>query len=368
MVASPLFGSSASTTARLWAQHLLCTAIPLLVLTYVIRGPHPWFVSLIALSIIPFAMWLDHVCGRSVEEPPAGVAAWPFDALLIAMVGLQIAIIVLATRMMMKVPVLSFETVATSILVGANTGYSAIVVAHELVHRRSRVMNFLGRFLMATSFYEHFSTEHVRGHHARVATEEDPATARYGETFGAFWRRTIPAQFRSAWRIEAKRLGDADMKWSDPGNLQNTVLHGVIAESLLAAVVAWFGGLPALVMFFGQAFVGASLLESVNYFEHYGLRRAMKRVRPVDSWDSDAAFTRFGLVGLSRHADHHAHAVKPFQTLRLYEESPKLPEGYVVMALMVIFANRRVRTWLEAELERRQLGPFAPAAAKDQAG
>jgi alkane 1-monooxygenase len=342
----------------MWAQHALCAGIPLYVTGYLLTGPHPWYVALAALLIIPALMWVDHVSGHSVAEPPV-VAAWPFDGLLLALTAVQVANVALATRMMRHVPLLSVETFATAILVGANTGYSAIVVAHELIHRRSKLLQTLGRLLMATSCYEHFSTEHVRGHHVRVGTEEDPATARLGENFRAFWRRTVPGQFRSAWRIEARRLGDADMKWNDLRLLRSAVLHGVIFESALGLAVLAVGGVPALVVFLAQAYVGVGLLEAVNYFEHYGLRRTGRKVRPVDSWDSDSAFTRFGVVGLSRHADHHAHAAKPFQTLRLHEESPKLPDGYIVMALAVIFANRRMRARLEAELERRQLGPFA---------
>jgi alkane 1-monooxygenase len=67
-------------------------------------------------------------------------------------------------------------------------------------------------------------------------------------------------------------------------------------------------------------------------------------------------------VGLSRHADHHAYAARPFQALRTWEESPKLPCGYVGMVLMVIFDNSRARALLGAELQRRRLGPFAAAA------
>jgi alkane 1-monooxygenase len=90
--------------------------------------------------------------------------------------------------------------------------------------------------------------------------------------------------------------------------------------------------------------------------------RQGRKVRPVDSWDSDSWFTLFALVGLSRHADHHAYAARPYQALRTWEESPKLPYGYILMVILVIFDNARVRRLLGEELERRRLGPFAAAA------
>src|SRR5262249_61233751 len=98
------------------------------------------------------------------------------------------------------------------LMMGVTSAYSGIVVGHELIHRPRRHMQLLGRALFCTVLYEHFFTEHIRGHHRRVGTEEDPATAHYGETAFRFLLRTVPAQFRSAWRLEARRLGDEDMR------------------------------------------------------------------------------------------------------------------------------------------------------------
>jgi len=348
-------------TLRTWGLHSLSLCMPLYVLAFVLTGPHRWWASLAWLGIIPvIALW-DGRSRRALHEPIEGLPAWPFDGILLALSALHLAIVALGVRMAAQGGLFSADTLVAAVLVGANSGYSAIVVAHELIHRRSRFMSTLGRLLLATVCYEHFFTEHVRGHHVRVGTDEDPATSRQGETFGAFWKRTVPGQLRSAWRIEARRLGDEDMRWHDPRLLRSAVVHGVVAEVALVVAVAAALGPAALVVYLGQAHVAVRLLEAVNYFEHYGLRRQGKKVRPVDSWDSESAFTLFALVGLSRHADHHAYASRPFQALRTWEESPKLPYGYVVTTLMVLFANARLRARLDAELERRKLGSFAAA-------
>src|SRR5262249_51451350 len=158
------------------------------------------------------------------------------------------------------------------------------------IHRKSPLLVLLGRLLLVTVFYEHFYIEHVRGHHLRIGTDDDPATSRYGETYAEFWRRTVPAQFRSAWRLEAKRLGDEEMRWSDPRLLRSAVVHGILAEAVVAGLALALLGPAALVFLLAQASVAVRLLEAVNYFEHYGLRRQGRKVRPVDSWDSDAWF------------------------------------------------------------------------------
>ncbi len=347
---------------RIWALHLISLAMPLYVLAFLATGPHRWYTALPWLGVIPLLALLDRKSGPALHKPLEDMPAWPFDVILLALFSLQIASVVLAARLAAASGLFSADAFVAAVLVGANSGYSAIVVAHELIHRKSRFMATLGRILLATTFYEHFYTEHVRGHHLRIGTDDDPATSRYGETYGEFWERTVRGQFRSAWRIEAKRLGDEDMKWSDPRMLRSAVVHGVVGEVAIAALLGVFFGPAALFVHLAQAYVAVRLLEAVNYFEHYGLRRQGRKVRPVDSWDSDSWFTLFALVGLSRHADHHAYASRPFQALRTWEESPKLPYGYIVTTLMVIFANRHLRSRLDEELARRRLGPFAAAA------
>jgi alkane 1-monooxygenase len=244
-----------------------------------------------------------------------------------------------------------------------NSGYSGIVVAHELIHRREAHMRLLGRVLMCSVLYEHFYTEHIRGHHLRVGTPEDPATARFGETFHQFFRRTVPGQFRSAWRLETKRLGDEAMTLADPRQLGNRVLHGLVVGWSAALAILVLLGPGAFVFHLLQSLSAVRLLEAVNYFEHWGLTRQGKRVTPIDSWDTDSWFTLYTLVGLSRHADHHAWSARPYPQLRYWPDSPKLPSGYFGMVEMALFRNTEFRARMTEELRRRKLGPFAEEAA-----
>ena len=67
---------------------------------------------------------------------------------------------------------------------------------------------------------------------------------------------------------------------------------------------------------------GFSLLEAVNYLEHYGLLRQKtasgryERCAPVHSWNSDHIVTNLFLYHLQRHSDHHANPTRRYQTLR----------------------------------------------------
>ena len=344
------------------ALHLLSFVLPVTTFAFVATGPHArgvgWWLLPLGLSIAA-----DLFGPAERRQPASALPGRPFDALLYALAALQIVNVVLAARLIGLTGFLDWQTLVAVVLVGTNSGYSGIVVAHELIHRREAHLRGLGRALMGLVLYEHFATEHVRGHHVRVGTREDPATARFGESFHAFFRRTVPGQFRSAWRLEAKRLGDERMRWHDPRLLQSRVVHGLVAEWAFAFALAAAFGWGAFAFHLLQASWAVRLLECVNYFEHWGLLRRGKRVDPVDSWDTDSWFTLYTLVGLSRHADHHAYAARPYQQLRHHEESPKLPRGYFGMVPLAMARNRKFRRLMADELRRRGLGPFAREAA-----
>ncbi|MFW6051109.1 MAG: alkane 1-monooxygenase [Myxococcota bacterium] len=351
------------TIAKIWARHLACFVVPLASLAFVLTGPHHWYGALPFLLVIVGSVVADFRSGPERRQPLPDTPAWPFDLVLYALVAIQVANVVLLARMIAAPDPSLVDAVVDGwvgiVMVGVSSGYSGIVVAHELIHRKENHMRQLGRLLLVTVAYEHFYTEHVRGHHKRVGTPEDPATARFGETFPRFKWRTIPAQFKSAWNLEKKRLGRDHWKpW------KNRVSQGVVAEIAFAAALGLAFGPWALLVHLIQAHVAVTLLECVNYFEHWGLVRRGKKVTAVDSWDTDSAFTYYTLVGLSRHADHHALASRPYQDLRHVDESPKLPVGYFGMVVWILLGNsKKLRARMTEELERRRLGPFADTGA-----
>ena len=350
-------------TLRIWSLHLLCFVMPVTTLGFLLTAPHRWWGALPWLGVLVVSVVIDQRSEPEHRQPAARLARWPFDAVLYVLAGVHLICVGLAAYTISVNGFWRIDTLVMFLLVGVNSGYSGIVVAHELIHRREKHMAWLGRLLMASVLYEHFSTEHVRGHHARVGTPEDPATARFGESYQAFFRRTVPAQFRSAWRLETHRMGDVEMPIWDRRQLRNRVLHGVVFEwSAAFAIWALLGG-AAFAFHLLQSLSAIRLLEAVNYFEHWGLVRRGKKPSPIDSWDTDSRFTLYTLVGLSRHADHHAFATRPYQQLRHWDESPKLPSGYFGTVDMVLLRNRHFRKLMTAELERRKLGPFAEADA-----
>jgi alkane 1-monooxygenase len=233
------------------------------------------------------------------------------------------------------------DKIGLAISIGAIGGIG-INTAHELGHKREANERWLSKIALAQSFYGHFYIEHNRGHHVRVATPEDPASSRFGENFYQFWPRTVGGSLKSAWNLERKRYA---RKHTHPFHLGNDVLNAWLMSTVLwGALIAVFGwGIaPYLVI---QAIMGFSLLEVVNYMEHYGMlrqkvgvgdRQRYERVDPSHSWNSNNIATNVLLYHLQRHSDHHANPTRRYQTLRDFEESPVLPTGYAGMIVLAI--------------------------------
>jgi alkane 1-monooxygenase len=334
-------------------KHQLAWFMPLTVLTFGLTAPHSVAVALGFILLLALSVGLDAVASPD-PSPPAALPAWPFNITIYGLCALHLINLGIILRM----PGLGagpLDLVIAAVLMGASSGYTAIVAAHELIHRPAPLHRLLGRLLLVTVHYEHFYTEHLRGHHVRVATADDPATARFDEAFHPFLLRTVPGQFGSAWALERRRVG---ARW-----WQSRVLHGLLAALTLAAAVGLLTGPVGLGLWLAQAAIGILLLEAVNYIEHWGLQRAGRRVTTVDSWDADSWFTYYSLIGLSRHADHHANPARPYPELRHFEESPKLPWGYFGTVVVTLFADSVARRRLRQELERRRLGPFASSEA-----
>jgi alkane 1-monooxygenase len=211
-----------------------------------------------------------------------------------------------------------------------------INTAHELGHKRESLERWLARITLAPVAYGHFFVEHNRGHHRNVATPEDPASSRMGESFWAFLPRTMIGSLRSAWALERERLS---RRGHGPWHWQNENLQAWAMTALLFGALALWLGWAALPFLFLQAFYGASLLEVVNYIEHYGLLRQKDetgryvRCWPEHSWNNNHIMSNVFLYQLQRHSDHHANPMRRFQALRHFDDSPQLPVGYAGMLL-----------------------------------
>ncbi len=227
------------------------------------------------------------------------------------------------------------DRLGLTISVGALNGI-AIVTGHELGHKHDRASRISAMLALAPTFYTHFAVEHNFGHHKRVSTPEDPASSRMGESFWKFLPRSVAGGFKSAIEIEKQRLA---RKGKNFWSIENELLQGWAITAGFVGVTTAICGLRALPFLAAQGAYGASLLEVVNYIEHYGLLRQKdekgnyERTSPEHSWNSNYTVTNLVLYQLQRHSDHHAYPTRSFQALRHFPKAPQLPGGYASMLL-----------------------------------
>jgi alkane 1-monooxygenase len=240
----------------------------------------------------------------------------------------------------------TYEWIGFTLSVGLVTGGIGITVAHELGHKKSRLERFYSKLILMTVCYMHFYVEHNRGHHVYVATPDDPATAKRNENVYAFWIRSVFHGYAHAWKLEIESLQRKGLRaWS----LQNQMIWFAILPLLFCGALTYgvSYGKGSIVwevplFFFAQSVIAFTLLELVNYIEHYGIVRKQlpngnyERVNPLHSWNASHLISNFFLFQLQRHSDHHANAIKRYQVLNYYVDSPQLPFGYPTMILIAL--------------------------------
>ncbi|WP_206499062.1 alkane 1-monooxygenase [Rhodococcus sp. KRD175] len=300
-----------------------------------------WAFGLIVMGIvIPL---VDLWCGSDISNPPddavAGLEADRYYRWCIYLfLPLQYAGLVAACWLWVHGPLGVPERIALALTIGVVAGVG-INAAHELGHKTEAVEQWMSKVSLAQAGYGHFYVEHNRGHHIRVATPDDPATARFGESFWRFLPRSVYGGLASAWALESKRFRrQRRSRWTLRNHLFNAAALSALLFGGLVAVFGW-SITPYLIL---QAAVAIVLFEAANYLEHYGLLRRRRpdgryeRCSHEHSWNSDHLVSNLFLYHLQRHSDHHTHPLRRYQALRTVDTAPQLPAGYAVMIVCAL--------------------------------
>lgn len=323
-------------------KYLLAYILPLSAVPALVwQGAWSWSTVVLAFGIIPaLELWLPRSTYNHPEAREARRNRQAFFNILLYLNFPLLFLIYFGYLHTLYTQVLSTGewlglTLGTGIVVGA----VGINVAHELGHRSTAFEQGLSKAMLLTALYQHFFIEHNRGHHKNVATDLDPASARLGEPLFIFWWRSIRGGYRNAWALERDRLQKAALPvWSR----HNEMLRFQICQALWLVGIAWYFDAAVLLGAGLIAAIGILLLETINYVEHYGLRRRIlpsgrpEAVTPAHSWNSNHELGRIFLYELTRHSDHHYKASRKYQILRHLDESPQLPLGYPASLLLAL--------------------------------
>ncbi len=326
------------------------------------RSGHPglfaWFPLFFLFVLLPLAdQAVGHDPGNPAPADEATLAAdrW-FRLLTLLAVPVQYAVLAWSLRHWAQAGFGLAGGIGWLLSLGLVGGVLAINVAHELIHKDTRLERAAGGLLLASVGYQGFKVEHLRGHHVLVATPEDASSARFGQSLWRFLPRALLHNTRNAWRLEAERLRRRGLRgW----HWRNELLGWSALWLGLAGIAFAVLGMPGLLAFVVQGLVAACALEIINYVEHYGLSRRRladgryERTTHLHSWNADFALTNLLLFHLQRHSDHHAHASRRYQVLRHHPDSPQLPGGYAAMFVLALFPPLWFRV-IHPRLERWQ--------------
>ncbi|WP_433323012.1 alkane 1-monooxygenase [Spirillospora sp. CA-294931] len=328
-----------------------------------------WWSGLVLLfGVFPV---LDQLVGKDSANPPDSLLAWLegqryYRWCTYLFLPLQYAGLGMACWMWAEGGLSALDKTGLALTLGA-VGGIGINTAHELGHKKDSLERWLSKIALAQTAYGHFYIEHNRGHHVRVATPEDPASSRIGESFWRFLPRSVWGSLKSGWHLEKARLARSG---KGPWTVRNDVLNAwAMSVALFGVLIAVFG--PGIVPYLlVQAVFGFSLLEVVNYLEHYGLLRQKndrgryERCSPQHSWNSNNIASNVLLYHLQRHSDHHANPTRRYQALRHFGDAPELPSGYATMIVLAYVPplwrrvmDRRVLTHYDGDITRANIRP-----------
>lgn len=303
-------------------------------------GNEAWLLLPLALTYIG-APLLDWWLGEDQNNPPEAVVLQldrdPYYRwLTFIVVPLHFVALIGAAWWAGTQDLAWWSFIGLAVIAGIASGLG-INTGHELGHKKPWLERNLAKIVLAVPAYGHFWIEHSRGHHRDVATPEDPASARMGESIYRFALREIPGAFRRAWGIEGERLMRKEKPLWGAHNqiLQSLALSAVVQLGLIIAF-----GWKLIPFFIIHNIFAWWQLTSANYVEHYGLLREKddkgkyERCLPRHSWNSNHIYSNLVLFHLERHSDHHAHPLRRYQSLRHFPDLPTLPNGYFGMYLI----------------------------------
>lgn len=289
--------------------------------------------------VLPF---LDLITGSqsnnlSKDEVNNKKSKWIFDVMLYLNLPIVFGLLWLVFSKVQTQEYAAYELIGLGLSAGILLATNAINVAHELGHRAPYFERFMSKCLYMPCLYMHFYIEHNFGHHMNVATPDDGATAKYNQTVFSFWITSVTKQYMDAWKRQMTLLRSGNCSFI---SLKNDMFWYHLIQPFYLFGVFYFFSTDVMLFAIAIGVVSFLFLESINYIEHYGLRRfktssgRYERVQPHHSWNSNFNIGRIVLYELTRHSDHHYKSSKKYQLLNSYEQSPTLPLGYPASILL----------------------------------
>ena len=303
-----------------WSGHFVIL-ISLLLMNF--GGLFQWTATFIILAVFPL---IELLTRKFKYVPHNSESNEKFGEISLLLMPLSLSFVLLFGFLKISESSTFHDVLALGISCGVLSGAFGITSAHELVHRRRKLLRGLGVYLLMLVNFAHWGVEHVHGHHKNVSTPLDPASARRNEIIYTFWVREYLGSLLSAFKINSVKFASY---W--------------ILTIVLCLFVYKFLSPSALLYWLVASATAILLLQTVDYIEHYGLYRKETeggRFEPFSyrhAWDTDSWLTNMLLFNLGLHTHHHEKASIPFVRLNANPAAPRMPVGYSFTVVLALF-------------------------------
>ena len=325
----------------LWLISVIMPTFPLMGVFFYYQTGLEWTLALpllVSYTVLPVLDWL---IGSDDNNPPEELvpqleADTYYRFLTYITVPLHFVVLIALAYVVATNDLSWWAILVTAIIAGGYSGLG-INTAHELGHKQTAIEQLLAKITLAVPAYGHFCVEHNGGHHVLVATPDDPASARMGESIYSFTLREIPETFARGWNLEKARL---QKQGKNTWSIHNNILQSYLLSAVLQGGLIYSFGWVMIPFLAVHNFWAWFQLTSANYIEHYGLLREKQengryeRCQPHHSWNANYIMSNLALFHLERHSDHHANPMRRYQSLRNFPDIPELPNGYYGMYML----------------------------------
>jgi hypothetical protein len=196
------------------------------------------------------------------------------------------------------------ETIKLGVTFGFIQGSLGFVIGHEIGHKKGLVNKILSKTLFTLSGYPQFWEVHNKKHHKYIGTSNDYSTAKKGQ-------------------------GILNYLYN-----QGKLYIKMLSTTNVVALVATFVFLKDAALFVATTMVTSwTLLELINFIQHYGLSRRGTKLDEHSSWDTDNDFSNAFLFNLGKHGHHHYRGANWHSDLEFISDN-KIEEGYFIQTFI----------------------------------
>ena len=215
-----------------------------------------------------------------------------------------------------------------------NSNFS-ISLAHELMHSPSAIDQASAEIILLINGFFYLKTDHLYIHHRFVATDGDPASAKFGQPFYSYLFRSV--------RQRAGMVFGAGNKLPPIQRAQIVRITALrLLVCLLLLVFAWQLSILVFAWLTAQFLFVTFIYEIITYIQHYGLRRIQRQgktsgVEIMHSWNCGYRLSAWMHFMMPVHSIHHLKSEPDLNTLQ--DPGPVYPYSFSRMVVAALFPD-----------------------------